>query len=81
MTLRDKTRICRISTRDPFLSAPDIQEEIGRNDISTRTISRVLVEHGGLKACKAAKKPLLSEKNRIARLDFARRYQHWIIDE
>ena len=81
LTLRDKTMICRISTKDPFLSAPDIQEEIGRNDISTRTISRVLVDHGGLNACKAAKKLLLSEKNRIARLDFARRYQNWTIDQ
>ncbi len=44
-TERERNMICRVSIRDPFLPAREIKEDIGRKDVSTRTISRILVTH------------------------------------
>jgi transposase len=44
--------------------------------VSDRTVCRVLVE-AGLKSSPKVEKPLLSRKNIKARLEFAKRHQHW----
>jgi transposase len=80
-TDREKKRICRESKKDPFSSAKKIKNSIGRDNISDRTIRRILVKVGGLKSRRAAKKPFLSEKNRIARLKWAREHLNWTFDD
>jgi transposase len=46
--------------------------------VSDNTVRRALVE-AGLKASAKVEKPLLSKKNVKARLEFAKRYQHWTV--
>jgi transposase len=48
--------------------------------VSAQTIRNVL-RRSGLMARVAPKKPLLSLKHRRQRLEFARKYQHWTIDD
>lgn len=69
-------KIKTISEKNPFLSAPQINVEIGDSGVSNRTVQRRLVEIG-LLARRPARKPLLSEKNRLARLNFAYKYLNW----
>lgn len=78
---RDRRLICRLSGKDPFMSAGKIKFEIGRNDLSTKTIKRVLFKSGGLKTRMAAKKPYLRNTNRLNRLRWAREHQNWTIDQ
>jgi transposase len=78
---RDRRLICRLSRKDPFMSAGKIKFEIGRNDVSTKTIKRVLFKSGGLKSRMAAKKPYLRNTNRLNRLRWAREHQNWTIDQ
>ena len=78
---RDRRLICRLSRKDPFMSAGKIKFEIGRNDVSTKTIKRVLFKSGGLKSRMAAKKPHLRNTNRLNRLRWAREHQNWTIDQ
>jgi transposase len=47
-------------------------------DVSTRTIARTLKE-SGLKAVVKRKRPMLSDHHQRARLEFARKYQHWTV--
>jgi len=78
---RERTRIHRIANNNPWLSGKDIKHELGREDISDRTLRRVLVKHFGLYSRRAAKKPNLSERNRLKRLQFANLYKDWTIDD
>jgi hypothetical protein len=80
-TDRERIRICRASKIDPWASSKKIKQDIGRADISERTIRRILVDVGGLKSRKAAKKPFLSEKNRLKRLRWARDHINWTYDD
>lgn len=73
-------RIKRISQNDPWKSAPRIIAEIPEIIVSPRTIQRRLVE-AKLFSRRPAKKPLISGRNRLARLAFARRHLHWTVDE
>jgi hypothetical protein len=49
-------------------------------DISDRTVRRTLQE-AGLEAVEKVKKPKLSTKNVKARLEFARRYRDWTVED
>lgn len=73
-------RIKRISQRDPWLSGPRIVAEIPELDVSPRTVQRRLVE-AKLYSRRPAKKPLVSERNRRARLEFARLHLHWTVQD
>lgn len=68
--------IKRMSRADPWKSGPRIIAEIDNLNISERTVRRRLVE-GKLFSRRPAKKPLISARNRAARLQFARAHLNW----
>lgn len=71
-TEREDRAIKNCALKDPNTSASDILE-ITEIDISPHTGQRRLNEHG-LKGRVARRVPFISEKNRVARLEFARRH-------
>lgn len=71
--------IIAAAVADPFLSAKEIKKELGLH-VSCDTIRRRLQE-AGLKNCTAAQKPYLTENQRRQRLEFARAYEHWGVEE
>lgn len=74
-------RIIRESIKKPRASAPEIRSELGlENIISVSTVQRRLTEVG-LNARKPAKVPKLTRRHLKARLDFARRYGHWTVED
>lgn len=71
--------IHRLSEKDRFRTAVDIHAEISTQEnlnISVHTIRRRLTEFG-LRGRIARKKPLISKKNRNARLSFAKEHINW----
>lgn len=72
---RDDQAILRLIKKDPFISARSIANQLQVN-ISIRSIQRRAVE-GGLKAYRSAKKPFISHKNRLARIEFAKEHVNW----
>ena len=73
----------RIVKEDPKKTAVDLMKYVREHlglDIGVHTIRRRL-NSAELFARRPAKKPLISEKNRRARLAFARRHQHWTKDD
>lgn len=80
-TKRIDRTIIRKSTADPRKTAPEIQREINEEidvSISSRTVARRIAA-AGLNGRVAVKKPLISKKNRAARLRFARLHQNWTV--
>lgn len=78
-TQREDRTLIRISNENPFLSSTKISTILNGEhniDLSARTVRRRLVENG-LFGRRPAKKPLLSRKNRLARLEFAKNHQNW----
>lgn len=78
-TRREDILITRQCQSNPFLSATKIKAEVGLQ-ISSRTIQRRLVEKG-LYSRRPAKKPLLTKKQRINRLNFAREHLNWTVQK
>lgn len=72
-------KIIRLSKQDPLKSAVDIRKEVFSEEVTTvsvRTVQRRLVEHN-LHGRVAREKPLLSKRNRLARLKFASEHINW----
>ena len=71
--------IHRFSTINPFASSSEIKANLPDEvrQPSTRTIRRRLANEFGLKAYKAAKKPLLTKKNLKDRRNFCAKYRFW----
>jgi hypothetical protein len=67
-----------MSQNDTWLSAPRIIAEIPEILVSPITIQRRLIQ-AKLFSRRPAKKPLVSRRNRLARLAFAREYINWTI--
>ena len=72
LTASDKRHIAIHAKQNPKLTRQQLKDELNL-DVSLSIISKALKEHG-LKCYVARKKPLISEKNRKARLDFAKKY-------
>jgi hypothetical protein len=68
--------IKRISQNDPWKSAPHIKSEIENFNLSTRSVQRRLVE-AKLFGRRPARKPLISKKNKTARLELATEHVGW----
>ncbi|CEI87984.1 hypothetical protein RMCBS344292_02389 [Rhizopus microsporus] len=49
-------------------------------DVNPQTVRNALVE-AGIGAVEKVSKPLLTAKHRKARLQFAKRYQHWTVED
>jgi transposase len=80
---RDDRLIKKIVSRDRFLTAPEIHAEVQSTSTSTfsvKTVSRRLLEHG-FQARSPAKKPLLTDKMKKARLDWAKEHQNWTLED
>lgn len=78
-TSRLDRRIVNSSSKDRFRSAAEISKEFSANEgisLSRFTISRRLNE-AKLEARKPATKPLISKRNRLARLKFAEEHVLW----
>ena len=76
---RQDRAIQRIALRDRFTTAAQISRDLqGANtlDVSRCTVSRRLQEIG-LLARRPRKKPLISRKNKLARLQFANKHVNW----
>lgn len=72
-------RIVNYSKKHPFDSAKEIIRVLDL-DISADTVRRRLSD-AGLKCFRSAKKPFISEKNREARIKFAKNHKDWIIQQ
>ena len=72
---REDALIVRSSKKDSFKSSSQIRNENNIN-VSSRTIGRRLVDVG-LLFRRPARKPLISKKNQIKRLSFAKAHIHW----
>lgn len=73
-TINMDRQIVRMSERDPFLTSNKIKAKIEEQYnvvVSSPTIRRRLQE-AGLRGCIAKKKPLVSKRNRLKRLRFAK---------
>lgn len=71
--------ITRTSKQDPKKNAVDISKEIAEDHgvkISAKTVGRRL-DALGLHARAPVKKPYVSPKNRMRRIEFANKYQNW----
>src|SRR5579872_3016863 len=79
-TIWTDRRMKRISQNDPWLSTSRIIAEIPGIMVSPRTVQRRLVD-AKLFSRRPAKKPPISARNRVARLEFARRHLNWTVDE
>lgn len=78
-TERQDRSMIRIVKNDPRKTATDVNKYATQQlhlNLSSRTIRRRLCD-AKLFGRRPAKKPLISPKNRQARLSFARRFQHW----
>lgn len=78
-TSRLDRKLVRESLKDRKKTSSNLAgalSEETRTKISARTARRRLAE-AGLRGCKARKKPWLSEGNKIKRLQWARKHQHF----
>ena len=79
---REDRKIIQSSIKDRRKSARDISKEIKEEiglELSSRTIRRRLL-NAGLKSCRAKKKPLLSQKARQKRLQWALEHRIFVWD-
>lgn len=80
---RDDKLIVRISQADPRLNSVDIHREMSTHSsiqVSSKTVQRRLIS-AGLNGRRPAKKPLISIKNRRARLEFAKTHLSWNLED
>jgi transposase len=83
ITLRQETLLIRSLTSGKIDTAVDAQKELFRDhcvNVSAQTV-RNMFKKKGLKSSVKKKKPFLNIKHRRQRLEFARKYQHWTIDD
>ena len=78
-TKREDRAMKRFVEKDPFETASGISRKIKKDfdkDVSRFTVSRRLNDFG-LKACSPATKPLISKKNKAARITYAETHILW----
>jgi transposase len=82
-TERQNRCLIRLVKMDPFKTAVDVQnyarEHLGV-EMAIRTARNILIR-AGLCGRMPAKKPLMREKNRKARLAFARAHKDWTVEQ
>lgn len=74
-TARDERILVRKSLANRRMTSSQLAGSVS-SSISARTARRILLKYG-LRGCIAAKKPLLTSKNRKARFQWAKRFRHW----
>lgn len=79
LTPKQDKLLVRLSKKAPHSNAVELKAELQTNYqifASVNTVKR-RPRDAGLNARRPAKKPLIREKNRKARLEFARKYRNW----
>jgi len=73
----------RCVVKSPTCSAKKIRVELEESGsrISRRTISRHVTDEFGLKSRKPARKPRLTSARKLKRLQFAKKYKDWKIQQ
>ena len=82
-TKRSDRTLVRICLGNRRLNSKELARELKESsgvELSAPTVRRRLLENG-LRGCKARKKPLLTEKQRKRRLDWARSHVKWPIEK
>ena len=82
-TPRDDRKLIRLSLANRHKNASDLRKEWSEQagvDVSSRTVRRRLCK-GGLKGCKARRKPLLTAVQRKRRLEWCRAHKSWSLDQ
>ncbi|GES94169.1 IS630 family transposase [Rhizophagus clarus] len=77
------TSILRLKKNNDCTTAVDVKRSLKGNEkieVNANTIRRVL-KRNGLHSRVKQKKPLLSKKHRKIRLTFAKKYQHWTVED
>ena len=76
LSRRDVSHIMNEVVKNPRISAPNLAESIAKisgKRVHPKTVQRV-IRNNGYRSRVPRKKPLISEKNRQLRLDFAKKY-------
>jgi transposase len=82
VSLGSVRKIRRAIDRNPSITGKTLKKNIpDLANVSVRTISRVCREKLKLPSRKMADKPLLTDRMKNDRLEFARRYAHWGVEE
>jgi transposase len=83
LTATDKRRVVRMITSGEVDTATQAKQQLCNaidTNISTKTVVREL-KKAGMKATTKQKKPLLLSRHIRQRLEFAKKYQHWTLDD
>lgn len=83
ITQRTKNLILKLSKADPRRTAPDINRELREhhNVVISDSAIKLILRKANLHGRRPSKKPLISEKNRKARLEFAKEHKDWTIEQ
>ena len=80
---RDLRQLVRVVKKNRRATAAEITIDFASllgKDLSIKTIRNYLKELG-FRGCAGVRKPLVTEKNRIARLEWARDHRTWSVDQ
>jgi hypothetical protein len=83
LSAQDRRTCVRLITSGRAETATDVAKKLEDNlqtSISRSTVARILRD-SGMRSAEKQKKPALSAKNVKARLEFARRHQHWTAED
>src|SRR5271169_2145148 len=83
LSAQDRRACVRFITSGRAETATDVAkklEEDLQSPVSRHTVARILRE-SGMHSVEKQKKPALSAKNVRSRLEFARRHQHWTVED
>jgi transposase len=76
---QDRCQLTRFIASGQADNASQLKRTTGHG-VTTQTIRNALKEEG-MKACVKTKKPLLKKSHIKARLEFARKHQHWTVED
>jgi hypothetical protein len=72
----------KLLNKSPTLSARQLKARVpGLENITIRTIQGTCVKKLEIRSRKMVKKPLLTERMMLQRLEFANQYQHWGVED
>ncbi len=78
---KEDRRIVREIKKDPLLSGADVRRTLNLENISERTVRRRITESGEFYSRWQTPKPLISEKNRLLRLEWAKKHENWTLEQ
>jgi hypothetical protein len=81
LTPLERRDIVLKAKREPLITANEIREEIGREDVCINTILRPIHEDGTLKSYWQTNKVMISKVNQIKRVKWCKEHLHWTSDD